>query len=295
MTAISYISPDGLTLTVGEGRLILLSAEGLEAPALRLAIAKGPGTDGAISASLRLEPRRIAVEAILDLRDLDEASLAAERTALCRAMRATDAYGTLTVQRAGRSRRIEAVPAGAPAFAKKRWNEAWQALRLEFVCPRPFFRSIEPTVNSVRYYAALTEFGEEGIELSEEGFEFSSIEHSGERTATILNDGNEAAPVRIRFTGPMVNPYIKNNTTDEVIRISQMIRAGEYLEIDTEPGRRQIRLVQNGAARNGMHYLDLASSFWQLVPGENVIEIGDESAGEGSEAFFEFYGHYLEA
>jgi hypothetical protein len=295
MTAISYISPDGLTLTVGEGRLILLSAEGLESPPLRLSIAKGPGPDGAISASLQLEPRRIGVEALIDLGGLDEAGMAAERTTICRAMRATDDAGTLTVQRAGRTRRIEAMPASAPAFAKKRWNEAWQRVRLEFVCPRPFFQSIEPVVSSVRFYASLTEFSEEGIEIPLEGFEFSSIEHSGERTATIVNDGNESAPVRIRFSGPMVNPYIKNNTTNEVIRIRQMIRAGEYLEIDTEPGRRQIRLFQNGAERSGMHYLDLASSFWQLAPGENLIEIGDESAGEGSEAFFEFYSHYLEA
>lgn len=295
MTAISYISPDGLTLTVGEGRLILLSAEGLESPPLRLSIAKGPGTDGAISASLQLEPRRIGVEALIDLGGLDEAGMAAERTTICRAMRATDDAGTLTVQRARRTRRIEAMPASAPAFAKKRWNEAWQTVRLEFICPRPFFRSVEPTVNSVRYYASLTEFSEEGIEFAEEGFEFSSIEHSGERTATIVNDGNEDAPVRIRFTGPMVNPFIKNRTTNEVIRISQMIQTGEYLEIDTEPGRRQIRLWKDGTEQNGMHYLDLASSFWQLAPGENVIELGDESAGEGSEAFFEFYGHYLEA
>jgi hypothetical protein len=295
MTAISYISPDGLTLTVGEGRLILLSAEGLESPPLRLSIAKGPGPDGAISASLQLEPRRIGVEALIDLGGLDEAGMAAERTTICRAMRATDDAGTLTVQRAGRTRRIEAMPASAPAFAKKRWNEAWQRVRLEFVCPRPFFQSIEPVVSSVRFYASLTEFSEEGIEIPLEGFEFSSIEHSGERTATIVNDGNESAPVRIRFSGPMVNPYIKNNTTNEVIRIRQMIRAGEYLEIDTEPGRRQIRLFQNGAERSGMHYLDLASSFWQLAPGENRVEIGDESAGEGSEAFFEFYSHYLEA
>ena len=295
MTVISYISPDGRTLTIGEGRLALLSAEGLETPPLCLSIAKGAGLDGAISASLRLEPRRIAVEALLDLRDLDEIGIANERSSICRAMSATDDYGTLTVQRAGRTRRIEALPAGAPAFAKKRWNEAWQRVRLEFVCPRPFFRSVVPVVSSVRYYASLTEFSEEGIELSLEGFEFSRIEHSGERTTTIVNDGNENAPVRIRFTGPMVNPYIKNKTTDAVIRITQMIQQGEYLEIDTEPGKRSIRLFQNGAERNGMHYLDLASTFWQLAPGENLVELGDESAGEGSEAFFEFYSHYLEA
>ncbi len=295
MTVIYWQSPDGLTLTIGEGRLMLLSAEGLEAPEMQITIAKGPGMDGAIALAQRIEPRRIVLEALLDFEGLDEAGMAEERAAICTALCPAREGGTISVRRGGRARSIEALPARAPVFAKKRWNEAWQALRLEFVCPRPFFRSIEPVVSSVRYYASLTEFGEEGIEFAKEGYEFSSIEHSGERTTTIINDGNEQSPVRIRFTGPMVNPYIKNNTTNEVIRISQMIRAGEYLEIDTEPGRRSIRLFQNGAEQNGMHYLDLASTFWQLAPGENVIELGDESAGEGSEAFFEFYGHYLEA
>jgi hypothetical protein len=111
VTVLSWENANGFGFTVGEGRLVLLSAEGLEAPPLRLAIAKGAGMNGAISASLRLEPRRIAVEALIDARGLDEAGIAAERTALCRAMRATDACGSLTVTRAGRSRCIEAVPA----------------------------------------------------------------------------------------------------------------------------------------------------------------------------------------
>jgi len=295
VTVITWKSAEGNELVIGTGRLTLLSAEGLDAPPLRLSIAKGPGLDGAIAASLRLEPRRIAIEALLDLEGLDEGGMAEERAAICTALRPAKEGGTLSVTRGARTRSIEAVPASTPSFAKKRWNEAWQTLRLEFVCPQPYFKSLEPVVSSVRYYASLTEFGEEGIEFSEAGFEFSSIEHLGERTASIVNDGNAAAPVRIRFTGPMVNPFIKNKTTGEIIRITQMIQQGEYLEIDTEPGRRQIRLFTNGAEHNGMHYLDLASSFFQLAPGENVIELGDESAGEGSEAFFEFYGHYLEA
>lgn len=295
MTLITYISAEGSELAIGTGRLTLLSAEGLEAPPLHLSIAKGPGVDGAIAASLQLEPRRIAIEALLDLEGLDEAGMAEKRAAICKALYPAKESGILRVTKGARTRSIEAVPAAAPAFARKRWNEAWQALKLEFICPQPYFRSIEPVVSSVRYYASLTEFGEEGIEFEEAGVEFSSIEHSGERTTTIQNDGNACSPVRIRFTGPMVNPFIKNRTTGEVIRITQMIKAGEYLEIDTEPGRRQIRLWKAGTEHNGMHYLDLASSFFQLMPGENEIELGDESAGEGSEAFFECYGHYLEA
>ena len=44
-----------------------------------------------------------------------------------------------------------------------------------------------------------------------------------------------------------------------------------------------------------MHYLDLESKFWRMLPGENMIEIGEGSPGAGAKYFIEFYTHYKEA
>lgn len=295
VTALTFRNPGGRELQIGEGRLKFLEATGLEAPQVGVSISKGPGLDGAIGVTARMEPRHIEIRALLDLEDLDEASVAEERKSIGEAMAATEGYGILTVSRVGRTRQILAMPSGAPDFAKKRWDEGWQRLTLGFVCGQPCFKDMEPVVHEIRFYTSLTEFDEEGMEIGEEGIEFSSILATGNRMTTIVNHGNQPAPVRIRFTGPIVNPFIRNITTGEMLRISRIIMDGEYLEIDTEPGKRTLHLYQNGIKHNGMHYLDLASKFWKLVQGENVIEIGDESPGEGSEAFFEFHGRYLEA
>jgi len=295
VTSLSFRNSAGSELRLGEGRLKLLDITGLEAPHVGVSVSKGPGLEGAIAMTARMEARRIEVNAILDLEDLDENAVALERKAVSESMAVMGGYGTLIVSRAGRTRQIEAMPSGAPVFAKKRWDQGWQQLKLGFACAQPCFEDMEPVVHEIRFFASLTEFGEEGMEIGEEGIEFSSILAAGNRVACIVNHGNQPAPVRIRFTGPIVNPFIRNATTGEMIRISRIIMDGEYLEIDTEPGTRTLRLCQDGIERNGMHYLDLASTFWMLAQGENVIEIGDESPGEGSEAFFEFRGRYLEA
>ncbi len=180
-------------------------------------------------------------------------------------------------------------------FCIKALEQRMAKNNIDFVCGKDSFRDIEPVVHSLRFYGSLTEFSEEGIEFDEERIEFSRLKYSGERNIEIINHGNREGPVKIRFTGPIVNPYIKNKTANEMIQIDEIIKEEEYLEIETEPGRRQIMLRKNGIVENGMHYLDIAYSFWKLKEGKNLMEIVDESPGEGSEATFEFYEEYFEA
>jgi len=291
----SYESASGHTIALGVGRLTVVRARGLEAPPLSTTVATGPALEGAILATGRIEPRIISVEVLLNLSGLDLAGMIDARNQLSLAMGLTEAFGALNVTRAGRTRRIAAKPLREPSFAPRRWNEAWQTLILEFVCGQIAFEDTEEETYDLSFYLSRLEFSDEGIEFPDEGVATASTETTRERTTTIVNRGNQPAPVRIRFTGPFLNPFLRNVTTGETIRIAQGLYEGEYLEIDTTPGHRSIRIVQQDTNRNGMHYLDLSSSFWMLAPGENRIEIGDESPGEGSEACFAFTSHYLEA
>ncbi len=295
MTALMFKNSDGDEFSVGAGRLKLISVEGLESPPSLLAVSAGPAIGGAINLSAQNTARKIKVNALVDLRGLDEVQVVEARKAIYEALGDLDNDGIMEVSRVGRTRWIGARPSREPEFTGKAWNEEWQIVRAEFICPRPYFKDMSPMTATVQFYEAMTEFSEEGIELAEEGREISMILFLGKRIATIENPGNVEAPVTIRFTGPIVNPYIRNQTSGETIRISRVINEGEFIEIETTPGKREIRLCLDGVIQNGMHYLDLASRFWKLLPRENLIEIGDESPGEGSEASFEFYPHYREA
>lgn len=295
MTRIRYISPSGAELVLGEGRLKILKVEGLEAPPFTVRVTNGALQEGSIALTASRGPRKISIDAALNLEGLDEADSQDARKSIGESLAGTDGEGTLIVNRSGRERRIGAVPTNAPCFKDKRWSETWEQLSMQFLCPMPCFTDMESQVTEVRYYASLLSIPEEGIEFPEEGIEFSTIEHSGTRTKLILNPGNHESPVQIRFTGPVANPFIRNITTDEMMRVFGVLAQGEYVEVNTEPGKRKITLFRQGIESNGLHYLDLESRFWQLKPGENLIEIGDESPGEGSEAAFEFCGRYLEA
>ena len=295
MTVLTFRTIDGEEVSFGTGRLKLITASGLETPPLGISVSEGPGVDGVIAITATTRARYIAIDAAIDCEGLDETNEASERRIICEALKIKAREGTLFVERRGRRRKIGAQPSREPIFVKRSWNETWQRFSVEFVCRQPYFMDIEPQVSEVAYFAALTEFSEEGIEFDEDGIEFASIMHTGNRTKTINNQGNVAAPLRIRFSGPIVNPFIRNTTSGEILRISGIIAAGEYLEVNTEPGNRTITLHRHGIESNGMHYMDLLSTFWQLKPGENIIEVGDDSPGEGSEALFEFSGRHLEA
>lgn len=295
MTTMTYASPEGKTLTLGEGRLKILGTQGLEAPPMSLIVAKGPTLDGAILVNGQIEPRQISIDALLDLRDLGAEETLRTRASIAEALLPAEGCGTLTVTRAGRTRCIEATPKIAPIFSPPRWNEHWQKLKIEFVCGQVAFQDTAEETYDLLFYTTRTEFPEYGIEFPDGGIEFSRTEATRERSTMIVNRGNYPAPVRIRFTGPFVNPFLRNMTTGETIRIAQRLYEDEYLEIDTTPGKRSIRITQHDMQANGMHYLDLSSSFWMLAPGQNLIEIGDESPSEGSEAFFAYASRYLEA
>ena len=231
----------------------------------------------------------------MDLAGLDEAGVLCARKEIGEALGADGVEGTLTVGRAGRTRQIMALPSMAPAFAAKAWNEGFQRFEARFICAQPCFMDVQPVTVRIEFYEEMMEVPDEGIEFVEEGIEVSMILYVGKRRATIENPGNMPTPVKIRFTGPIVNPFIRNATSGETIKIPRIIKEEEYIEIETTPGKREIRLYQEGTVYNGMHYLDLTSTFWTLCPGDNVIEIGDESPGEGSEASFEFSPRYREA
>jgi hypothetical protein len=295
MTTIRYANPDGKEVLFGDETLRIIWVKGLEAPPLVVNATAGALQEGLIALNVLRGPRRISIKAMLALEGLEEAEAQQLRQGITEALSGSTGEGVMTVTRNARTRRIRAMPASTPAFAPKKWNEGWQEILSEFICPNPCFLDMDSTSERITYYASLLTFAAEGIEFPEDGIEFSTIEHTGTRTQKIMNGGNHETPVLIRFSGPSLNPFIRNLTTGETMRILGALQANEYMEINTEPGSRKIRLFQNGEESNGMHFLDLSSKFWQLEPGENMVEIGDESPGEGSEAAFEFYGRHLDA
>jgi hypothetical protein len=65
-----------------------------------------------------------------------------------------------------------------------------------------------------------------------------------ERALDVINDGDEDAPLVIRFEGPVVNPSLQGPGWN--VSLKMEISAGEYVEIDTRPWR--MTVLRNGSA-----------------------------------------------
>jgi hypothetical protein len=84
-------------------------------------------------------------------------------------------------------------------------------------------------------------------------------------TANIVNLGNYGAPIQVEIHGPIVQPRLRNETTNKEIFYNGTLAAGEWLVID--PEARTVLL--NGTANR--YYLLGATDWWDLAPGNNQV------------------------
>jgi len=97
------------------------------------------------------------------------------------------------------------------------------------------------------------------------------------------NEGDVETPVLIEFKGPAVNP------TGEYIKIKRDLGEQDVLTLSTEFGQKYVRI--NG--ENAFHYIDLASTFWQLKPGENILSYSSNNDSINTRVAVRWKNRYL--
>lgn len=85
------------------------------------------------------------------------------------------------------------------------------------------------------------------------------------------NNGNFESLPLVRMYGPLQNPYIRNNhDSAKQIKINMEVVDGDFLEINFE----NKTIMLNGSASR-YNYMDSASLWWWLKPGNNEIIFRD--------------------
>ncbi len=108
-----------------------------------------------------------------------------------------------------------------------------------------------------------------------------------EQPATVNNSGNEMVLPNIIIETEATNPRIINRTTNQVMSIGLSVTASQKLEIDMK----NKTILLDGLNVYGMQTDD--SSFWGLVPGNNVIELLTDIQSEQTEAELRFRSGYI--
>ena len=84
---------------------------------------------------------------------------------------------------------------------------------------------------------------------------------------------------------------VENLSTGEKIRLQMEVDEGETILIDTTYGNLLCWLqASDGIQTNAMQYLSSDSTFWQLVPGENIVTFSTLSGS--AEVAIEYVSRY---
>lgn len=108
----------------------------------------------------------------------------------------------------------------------------------------------------------------------------------------VINTGTVETPVMIYLYGEVVNPTIKNLTTEEEISVIQTIADGEILIINTAFGEKAAIILSGGEYINAFEYVDPESVFWKLKSGSNILKYTCASEGENASCRVYYYNRF---
>lgn len=107
--------------------------------------------------------------------------------------------------------------------------------------------------------------------------------NGGEGYTSVVNSGTEAVYPVIELTGPLHNPSVVNQTSNQIIELDNLtMSASDKVVIDT-----QTRTV----TLNGADVYDLLSedsSFMTILPGENIMALNSDTTSDAGTAKIKF-------
>jgi hypothetical protein len=116
------------------------------------------------------------------------------------------------------------------------------------------------------------------------------------RSVTPVNaavTGHIGVSIKVTLNGPSTNPRIINDDTLEYIRLNKTLATGDYFVVNTEFGKKSIELWSGGIKTNGLAYLDLGSTLFQLSPGDNTVYYEDDAVASTATATMEWTERYI--
>lgn len=232
-------------------------------------------TDGGLFNSSRLPSRNIVItlkflwkDSIEDVRQLSYKYFPIKKKV------------TLLIETDNRKAEIEGyVEANDPSIFSSS-----EATSISIICPNPFFYSAgEAGVNTTVFSGIepMFEFPFCNDSLSECLLEMSTITHKTQRVITYNGDSEIGVTITIHAIGEASNIAIYNRTTDEIMRISTNLVAGDDIVICTVKGNKSVTLIRDGESTNILNRLNKNFSWFQLRKGDNIFaytaETGDNN------------------
>lgn len=152
-------------------------------------------------------------------------------------------------------------------------NEKVRRFLIQGTCPFPLFTDQEDTAVPFQQTGNMFRFPTNFGQLEPLVFAVTGQSYN----VHVFNKGGFATGfiVRIRFSGEVQDPKVRNMTTGKLIGVDRTFTSGEQLEISTLPGSRHITLwTEDGKKEDLIKYRNFQTSFaTYLQPGDNLIAL----------------------
>ena len=261
MNSVTFTNSAGESVTIGRyNPFKLVKITGTDATDAAIITQKAPYQDGSTYINTFLEERSISIE--LGVLGSSKPEIEDNKSIIFQVFNPKLGPGILRYEYPGGIKEIMATPEGTPTFPTK--NNSFHQGIINLLAPNPYWFTEEQADQLVIW--------EGGLEFPLQLPTFFA-ELSQDKSKRLVNNGHVETPVQITFNGPATAPIrVENVTTGEFLEVNQDLLAGEYLEINTAFGNKKVVKVSFEGTTNAFNFINLESTFFQLVPGNNLID-----------------------
>lgn len=162
---------------------------------------------------------------------------------------------------------------------------------VSLLCPSPYFMDSEETIAVLHNWDKLFKFP---LEIPENtGIEFGTKNDS--TSIEIENNSHIDYGLTITFiaNGEVVNPGLKNNYTNEILKLNYTMETGDQIIVTTYNNEKSITLIDsNGDEENITNTLVFGTKFLQAVNGVNKFVSNADSGSENLDVNISYYNYY---
>lgn len=146
--------------------------------------------------------------------------------------------------------------------------EKKQTAQIEISCPMTLFRAVKESVTEFTNIENMFVFP---FAIEAAGIPFSEIALGEQKTIINGGDVETGVVIHLNALGTVLNPKIYNADTGDRMTLSVEMRAGDEITINTRKKEKSITLLRDGVQTNIVGKLDAGSTWFNLIPGDNIF------------------------
>lgn len=278
MEKVTITNKHGESITLGNAAPYYLEIlDGVGEVSISIESQKSPYQDGSTYIDSVFENRAISIEGMIVTRN-NPAIVKEARRKMQRVLNPKLGEVVLKYEQ----KEIKSIVESTPIFPSGRGNKGiyYQKYLIHLLCHQPFWldsfiesREIVAWIGGMTFPLILP----------------TAFAMKGSKTVNIVNESDVEVPVSIEFKGPATNPRVSNKTTGQYIQVNRELVLGDMLVITTDFGAKRVEI--NG--ENVFNWIDLGSYFWQLQPGDNIIEYSSDDPVEPAAVTISYRNRYV--